>query len=143
MERHRPRIAAGDARRRRYEAALGVAAGKSSPLCFELRGVALTPAGVLLGAVPVGSAADEFAALLARELGPDGWLEASRPRDLWYLTLVHFAGPHVDDALVEWVAERRGLELGTTTVDAAQLVIWRYNGRHVVPDPLTTFPLGG
>ncbi|MFF9870294.1 hypothetical protein ACF1G0_33765 [Streptomyces sp. NPDC013953] len=142
LEPHRPHIPAGNPLRIRYEAALAAAAAKTGPIRFALQGLTLTPNSVMMCAHPLDEAADDFATTLAGELGADGWLEADRPRDIWYLTLVHFAGPHVNTALTDWVAQRRLLPLGDTVVTTAQLIVWQYNGHHVVPAPLATFPLG-
>jgi hypothetical protein len=65
---------------------------------------------------------------LAQELGPAGWREAGFRRDIWYSTLVHFAGD-IDrpEELVRWVEHRRDLDLGVTRTNMASLVRFRHD----------------
>jgi hypothetical protein len=84
-------------------------------------------------AYPADDSADAFAERLGAELGEDGWFEADYQRDIWYATLLHFAAEVGDPgALVEWVTERRRLDLGWVDFDGAGLVTFRYNGRQPV-----------
>jgi hypothetical protein len=84
-------------------------------------------------AFPTDGAAGEFADRLGRELGPDGWFEAAYQRDIWYATLVHFTNDIRDrQRLIDFVAERRQLDLGSTTIGSAELVTFRYNGRQPI-----------
>jgi hypothetical protein len=83
-------------------------------------------------AYPTDDAADRFADRLKRELGDDGWFEATFHRDIWYATLVHFTADLSDPAgLVEWVAERRQLDLGIAILKKAELIAFQYTGRHM------------
>ncbi|MFJ8741533.1 hypothetical protein ACIRL2_19340 [Embleya sp. NPDC127516] len=137
VEPHRTPIPADDPAAARYLSALRRAAARCPSIRFRVRGLTLTANSVMLCLGPEDGCADEFAGALARTLGADGWLEADHPRDVWYLTLVHFAGP-IDrpEALVDWVAARRRLDLGGLDVDRAELVAWRFDGVRVVPDVL-------
>lgn len=135
LERHRTHIPREDLLLTRYAAALAAAAGNAQQIRFTLQGVTLTPNSVMLCAQAIGDAADDFAQALEGKLGADGWLEADRPRDIWYLTLVHFAGPVVHAVLADWVSERRELLLGTTAIDTAEIVGFHYDGRRVSRGP--------
>jgi hypothetical protein len=104
----------------------------ATPVQLRLAGLTLSPSGVMACAYPTDDAADRFAERLGRELGDDGWFEAAFHRDIWYATLMHFTGDLANPAgLVEWVAERRQMDLGVTTAEKAELVAFRYTGRHM------------
>jgi MFS family permease len=110
----------------------------ATPVRLRLAGLTLTPSGVMACAYPADDAADRFAARLGRELGDDGWFEAAFHRDVWYATVVHFTGDLADPAgLVRWVAERRQLDLGPATAGNAELIAFRYTGRHMTRVALT------
>ncbi|MGW4463004.1 hypothetical protein [Micromonospora sp. NPDC004704] len=143
IQAHRSVIPANDPLATRWAAALGRAAAASRPVRLRFQGLTLTPSGVMACAYPADSAADDFAARLAEELGEDGWFETGFVRDIWYATLIHFSGPirHLVD-LVDWVAARRDLELGQTIVHEAELVRFRYNGRQPIRVALATAPFG-
>lgn len=127
----------------RSVAALHSAAARSRPVRFHVGGLTMTSAGVMACMYPT-HAADEFAASLGDELGDDGWFEASFTRDIWHATIVHFTGPCADpQALVEWVADRRDVDLGEVLVPEAELIRYRYNGRQPVRVPLSVATLGG
>ncbi|MEE6258087.1 hypothetical protein [Plantactinospora sonchi] len=143
IEAHRSPLPAGDPLVARSGAALARAARDLPPIGFALRGLTLTPSGVMTCAYPVDPTADEFASRLGDELGDDDWFEADFNRNIWYATLVHFAGPVADPtALVEWVAARRQLSLGTVEVTAAELVRFHFNGRQPVRVALAACRLG-
>ena len=145
MQAHVPDVPATDpfltrcaAAMRRAAATVGAAAR------FRFGGLTLTPSGVMACAYPLDGAADDLARLLREELGDDGWFEANFHRDIWYATLVHFAADLADPtALVEWVAERRDLDLGPIVVDEIELLRFDYDDRQPVRVPLATAPLGG
>jgi len=133
IEVHRRDVPVGDPLAGRCAAALGRAAAERRPIRFRLRGVTLTPSGVMACAFPLDDAADEFADRLGEELGSDGWFEDSYHRDIWYATLVHFTGEVRDrQGLVDWVARRRNLHLGEAAVDSAELLRFQHNGRQPV-----------
>ncbi|MDG4833987.1 hypothetical protein O7627_32470 [Solwaraspora sp. WMMD1047] len=130
---HRRHVPVGDALAGRCVAAMGRAAAACRPVRFRLSGLTLTPSGVMVCAFPLDGAADEFADRLGEQLGPDGWFEDSYHRDIWYATLVHFTGEVRDrQGLVDWVTSRRTLDLGETTIDTADLLRFRHNGRQPV-----------
>ncbi|MFC6016346.1 hypothetical protein ACFP2T_09060 [Plantactinospora solaniradicis] len=144
IEVHRSAIPPDDPLVARSASALGRAAAASPPVRLRLFGLTLTPSGVMLCAFPEDSAAAGFADRLGEELGPDGWFEAAYHRDIWYATLVHFTSEIRDpQGLVDWVAARRHLDLGTTTVGAAELLRFAYNGRQPVRVGLSRAPFGG
>lgn len=127
----------------RCAAALERAAAVSRPVRLDLRGLTLTPSGVMACAYPTDSAADDFAARFGDELGDDGWFEAGFIRDIWYATVVHFTGPLTNPAaLVDWVAARRHLGLGEAVVGEAEVLRFRFNGRQPVRVALAAAPLG-
>jgi hypothetical protein len=143
LEAHRTPIAPDDAAIARYGIALRKAAGTiSGPIRFAITGLTLTPTSVMACALPLDSAADDLAAALAGALGEDGWHEASFNRDIWYVNLVHFVGPIPDPvALVDWVSQRRQLDVGVTTAPTVELMRWEFNGAQVVPVRLVTLSL--
>ncbi|MDW5323668.1 hypothetical protein [Plantactinospora sp. KLBMP9567] len=143
LEAHRSSVPDGDPLVARAGSALRRAAAACRPVRLALHGLTLTPSGVMVCAYPVDAAPDEFAARLAVELGDDAWFEAGFSRDIWYATLVHFTGPLRDPpALVDWVAARRGADLGDAVVGAAELLRFRFNGRQPVRVPLAGAPFG-
>jgi hypothetical protein len=94
-------------------------------------------------AYPIDDAADDFADRLGLELGEDGWFEAAYRRDIWYATLLHFAAEVRDPArLVEWVSQRRSMDLGFVELDGAELLTFRYNGRQPARLALAQAPFG-
>ncbi|BCB90712.1 hypothetical protein [Phytohabitans suffuscus] len=144
MEAHRSAVPPGDPLAVRCAAALGRAAAASRPVRLRLGGLTLTPSGVMACAYPVDGAAGEFAGRLGAELGDDGWFEAGFHRDVWYATLVHFTGGIRDaEGLVDWVAARRDLDLGTVPVDVAELLRFAYDGRQPVRVTLARAQLSG
>ena len=115
---------------------------------LDLVGLTLTPSSVMVCAVPVGKSADRFMDLLRDELGDDAWREAGFDGDIWYATVLHFAADIAHPAeMVEWVEQRRGLDLGHTTTDVAELVRFRYedgpDGRVMRPEVLAAARIGG
>ena len=141
---HRCVVPADDPLERRCAAALRRAAARSQPARLKLSGLTLTPSGVMLCAFPVDCAANDFADRLGEELGADGWFEAEYERDIWYATLVHFTEAIRDPGgLVDWVAARRGLDLGAIAVQESELLRFRYNGRQPVRVGLARAAFGG
>ncbi|MFY1672760.1 hypothetical protein ACN27G_22815 [Plantactinospora sp. WMMB334] len=143
IEAHRSSVPDGDPLVRRCASAVRRAAAACRPVRLELRGVTLTPSGVMACAHPVDSAADRFAARLGTELGADARFEADFSRDIWYATLLHFTGPLRDPAtLVEWAADRRATDLGVSVAATADLLRFRFNGRQPVRVPLASAAFG-
>jgi hypothetical protein len=143
MRAHVAAVPAADPFLTRCAAAMRrAAASTSGPARFRFGGLTLTPSGVMACAYPVDGAADEIARRLREELGEDAWFEANFHRDIWYATLVHFAADIADPAaLVEWVAQRRDLDLEPVVVREVELLRFDYDGRQPVRVPLATAPL--
>jgi hypothetical protein len=142
IEAHRSVVPPDDPLVSRCTAALHRAAVGARPARLRLAGLTLTPSGVMVCAYPEDDAADVFASRLGNELGDDGWFEAHYHRDIWYATLLHFAGEIRDrQGLVDWVAARRRLDLGVTRADGAELLRFRYDGRQPVRHTLARAPL--
>ncbi len=144
LELYRPTVPKDDERVLRYQAALRQASARAGTIRLELTGLTLAPASVMLCASPSDEAIERFAGYLAEELAGDGWFEAGFTRDIWYSNLVHFTGlPENSQALVEWVAARRSLDLGASVHTFADLVSWTFNGRHMEPATLARAKLRG
>ena len=125
----------------RYARAMSRAAGEVEAIRLDLVGLTLTPGSVMVCARPVDRNADRFMDLLTDELAKDAWFEAGFRRDIWYATILHFAADIEQPAeLVEWVEQRRKLNLGRTLMDTAELVRFRYeddaHGRLMRPEVL-------
>ena len=119
LEPHRTDIPADDRAVAQYTRAIELAAPQARPITFTMGGLILTPISIMVRAQPRAPHAGLLSAELAHALGEAGWYEAVFTRTIWYLNLVHFAGPFVDPvSLIDWVAERRDLDLGTTTSTA-------------------------
>lgn len=80
----------------RYANAVGDAGETVDAVWFRAGRILLSPISVMLALVPVDDAADRLAAALGQALGPAGWFETDRVRDIWYLNLIHFAGSIAD-----------------------------------------------
>ena len=133
LEGHRTGVAPDDPAVARYGRALRRATRGARPARFGITGLTLTPGGVMACLRPEDDAADSFATRIADELGADAAYEADFHRDIWYSTLVHFAGPLADPpALVDFVAAARSHHLGPVRAGAAEVIHWRYDGRQTV-----------
>lgn len=93
LEHRREHVPPDDPVLSRYLEAVRRAARQSPPLSFRVTGLTSTTSGVMAVIEPVDGLADRLAALLAAELGPDGWRETDLRRTIWYSSLVHFTGP--------------------------------------------------
>ena len=98
-------------------------------------------------AYPVDDNADRFMDLLKAELAEDAWREAGFRRDIWYANILHFAADIAQPAeLIEWVGQRRELDLGRTVINTAELVRFRYEddaqGRLMRPELLASVRMG-
>lgn len=143
LEPHRVGVPADDRAVGRYREALAVAGRESAPIRLRLGGLVVTPVSVMVCAAAVDGAAARFAGALAAALGGDGWFEADSDRDIWYANVVHFADDLPDPGrLLDWVGERRHLDLGAFTAASAQLVRWDAGAGHAVPRLLGEAPLG-
>ena len=145
LEQHRSPIPNNDDAVVRYSRALRRAVDRCpGSVRFAFTGLTLTPTSVMACVEPLDAAADDFAAALGEELGPDGWYENEFNRNIWYANLVHFTGPIADPrGLVEWVRARRlgDLEVNHFAASAVELIRWSYNGRQVLPVGIAAIPL--
>lgn len=133
IEVHRDLVLDDDPLVARCGDALKRAAAACRPVRLLLRGLTLTPSGVMLCAYPADAGPATFAARVADELGEDGWFERQFHRDIWYATLVHFTDAiERPEALVEWVARRRDESFGEAVFAEVELVQFVYNGRQPV-----------
>jgi hypothetical protein len=113
----------------RYRAALRAAADRTGPALIQVTGLTLTAGSVMACAFPLDAQADLLMDRFAEELGPDGLFEHPHGRrDIWYLNLVHFTS-HIPSPqrLIDWVAERRRLDVGRTTITTTELVRFHYS----------------
>jgi hypothetical protein len=130
LEHYRDCVPPNDLLVERYRAAMNAAALRCGPIGFHVTGLTLTPGGVMACARPTDGAAAQFKNALASGLGPDGWREANFGRDIWYSMLLHFADDISDpQRLVNWVAQRRDLDIGIAHCDTVHLVRFRYTAR--------------
>lgn len=110
-----------------YADAVAEACDGFAPVSLTLQGVAPHSGGIMM----VGKEEPQglpllqqrlAAALQARDVVDD---EADFTRDLWYVQLVHFAGPvHDPTALVKWGDERREEVFGTCIYNEVEIVRW-------------------
>lgn len=123
LEPRRDVIPPDDPTLSRYQSALDRATKASTwPLRFRVTGLTLTRGSVMACAESLDANADLFSDHLTAELGPDARHEPER-RDIWYLNLLHFTTDIARPTeLIEWVAARRRTTVGTTTIDAPELV---------------------
>ncbi|GAB3816379.1 hypothetical protein [Kribbella italica] len=146
LERYRELVPPDDPALLRYTEALRTAAAQIPPTTFALTGLILTRGTVMVCAHPLDDHADHLQKLYAATLGPDGWLEGNEPRDIWYVNLIHFAGPlPTPTTLIDWVTTRRNLPIGELTVDTTELVRFRHTPGlrpYLRPETLTTVPIG-
>jgi len=129
----------------RYAAAARRIADRPSSPEFAMTGLVVALGGVLAAAEPRNESATGLRALVESELGADGHHEAVSYRgDLWWSTLLHFAGPVAHGAtLVDWVEDRRALDLGVFRARSLDLVRYEYDGGATTPVVLATMPLAG
>ena len=156
---HRPYVVAGAGERyretageqdeavHRYAEALGRAARQVESIALDLVGLTLAPGSIMVCVQPVDESAKILLDLLRDELKDDGWREAGFRRDIWYANILHFAADIAHPAkLVEWVEQRRDLDLGRTVLDVVELVRFRYGdaaqGRLMRPHVLSSVRTG-
>jgi hypothetical protein len=141
IERYREAVGEDDEAVQRYARAMSRAAGQVEAIELDHIGLTLAPGSVMVCASAVDDNADKFTDLLKDELGADAWREAGFSRDIWYANILHFAGDIAQPAeLIEWVVQRRELDLGRAVIDTAELVRFRYEdgaqGRLMRPEVL-------
>ena len=147
LEGYREAVGEDDQAVQRYAGAMCRAAGEVGAIELDLVGLTLTPGSVMACAYPVDDKADRFMDLLKNELGDDAWREAGFRRDIWYANILHFVAHIAQPAeLIEWVGQRRELDLGRTVIDTAELVRFRYEddaqGRLMRPEVLASVRMG-
>lgn len=128
LEPYRDAAAPSDAITSDWLPALERAARCTPPVEFVLTGVTLTRVGIMAQLEAVHDEPWAFMRRLRDELGPLAWYEDQWvERNIWYSTLVHFAGPILEaEGLIDWVQRNRRVEPLAFTVDAATLVRSRH-----------------
>lgn len=121
---------------------------ESAPVRLRLTGVTLSVGVVMVQAEPVDDGPWELMRRLRAALGSLAWFEdQGQQRDIWYSSVLHFAGP-VRDArgLVDWAVERRSSLGHDVVLDAMTLTRFRYRataaGRHMAMEPWHSVELG-
>jgi hypothetical protein len=127
----------------RYADAMRRAAREVGTIGLDLIGITLAPGSVMVCAQPVGDSGERLMDLLGTELGDDAWREAGLKRDIWYASILHFAADIAQPAeLIDWVAQRREVDLGRAVADTAELVRFHYedslDGRLMRPEVLAS-----
>ncbi|MGW3351432.1 hypothetical protein ACWDA3_49730 [Nonomuraea rubra] len=146
LEPYRTHIPQDDPLRRAYGAALAEAAEGLPPAEVRLAGVSPHRGGVLVGAHPQDDTLDtlrkRFAHALESRRVRD--LERGRVRDLWYVSLVHFAAPLTNPReLVEWCDTHADTDFGTTGLPAAEIVQFLHTGEGIRVHSLESAALDG
>jgi hypothetical protein len=127
LERYREAVGDQDEAVQRYARAMSRAAREVEAIELDLVGLTLAPGSVMACAGPVDNNTDTLMDLFKDQLGDDAWLEAGFSRDICYANILHFAADIAQPAeLVEWVAQRRELDLGRAVMDTVELVRFRY-----------------
>lgn len=142
LEPYREKVPDSDPDLTRYVAGLHGAVARSRPVRLRFAGLTLSPVGVMACAYPDDDAADALAANLKHAIGRTRWSD----RDIWYATMLHFAGPvRRPWRLVDWVAARRRLDPVPARIAKVDLVGWRSDadGAQPLPVPLASAPLAG
>ncbi|GAA1555560.1 hypothetical protein [Kribbella lupini] len=146
LERYREQVTPADPVVQRYTTALRSAASQVAPVRFTLTGLILTRGTVMVCAQPLDDHADHLQKLYAEALGPDAWLEADSPRDIWYINLLHFAAPIPSPtALLTWATTHRNHPIGDLTITTADLVRFHHEEGvrpHRRPETLVSVQLG-
>ncbi|NJP91947.1 hypothetical protein HCN51_21200 [Nonomuraea sp. FMUSA5-5] len=138
LEPYRTRVPEDDPLRRGYGAALAEAVDGLPPARVRLAGVHPHQGGVLVGAHPEDDTLDTVRKRFAHALESRGIrdLEHGRVRDLWYVSLVHFAAPLTNAReLVAWCDAHADADFGTAELRTAEIVQFVLTGGriHVVP----------
>lgn len=128
LERYRAVVPDDDPAVARYSRALRRAAVRSEHFALSLVGLSVTPLAVVARVEAGAREVTELSARYADELGPDAWLERDHvARTFRHVTLLHFGADLARPrALLDWIADRRALDLGATTVTEVELVRARH-----------------
>lgn len=134
LEPYRTHIPEDDPLRRAYGAALAEAVDGLPPAEVRLAGVSPHRGGVLVGAHPrddtLATVRKRFACALESRGVRD--LEQGRVRDLWYVSLVHFAAPLANARdLVGWCDTHAETDFGTAELRTAEIVQFLHTGRGI------------
>lgn len=108
-------------------------AEQARPFDLIWTGLTLTPVGVLAQLETPDGAGWDFLDLVRAELGPYSWYEERswQRRNIWYATLVHFAGPIADPAgLVDQVRRLRTMPPVTFSLDHLTLSRFDHSPQH-------------
>ncbi len=126
----------GEPARRIYSAAVDSVAEELGRASFRATGLLVSPISVMLALAPEDDSARNLAVKLEQHLGPEGWFEQGRVRDIWYLNLIHFTGP-IDDptGLVRWVDEQDAPDLAVESA-SLQVARWDFDGDGMIPSEL-------
>ncbi|MEW9554510.1 hypothetical protein [Nonomuraea sp. NPDC050783] len=146
LEPYRADIPADDPLRRTYAEVLAEAAAGLPPARLRLRGVSPHPGGVLVHGRPRDGTLEALRERFARGLESRGVrdLDHGRRRDLWYVSLVHFAGPLRDPGrIVAWCDAHAGADFGTAELASAEIVRFALTGGRVTVHSLGTAALDG
>lgn len=145
LEPYRTVIPVDDPLRRAYGAALAEAAEDLPPARAYFAGVSPHPGGVLVGVHPLDETLDTLRKRFAGALDSRGVrdLDHGRVRDLWYVSLLHFAAPVTDAGrIVEWCDAHAGADFGTAELPTAEIVQFVLTGTTVRVDSLEQVTLG-
>ncbi|MDQ2739012.1 MAG: hypothetical protein M3Y35_10470 [Actinomycetota bacterium] len=135
LERYRAAVPPDDPAVRRYTEAVRSAAAVSPPIDLVFTGVTLTSNGILGQLETVDESLRELMAGLEEALGDDACLERGEPRDLAYVSLLHFADEIRDPVgLIRWVQSHRTMEPVAFTLSDLLLVAYRWTDER---EPLT------
>nr|SBO91856.1 hypothetical protein BN4615_P1370 [Nonomuraea gerenzanensis] len=146
LEPYRARIPVHDPLRRAYAAALEEAAQGLPSAQVRLAGVSAHQGGILVGARPEDETLAALRKRYAHALESRGVrdLEHGRVRDLWYVSLVHFAAPLTNAReLVQWCDAHADADLGTAELRTAEIVQFVHTGHGVRVESLERAVLGG
>lgn len=145
LEPYREPVTTKDQRTAGYVAVLRRAAARCGPVSLQMRGLVLTPGGVLAAAVPLDPTADGLRESVLHELAGDDFEGGYRGR-VWWASLVHFATPVLRRReLVDRVESRRETDFGVLAASRADLVRYQYEctagGGRTVPVTLVSAAL--
>ncbi|MCK2214930.1 hypothetical protein MF672_014210 [Actinomadura sp. ATCC 31491] len=146
LEPYREHVPEDDPLRRAYAGALAEAAAGLRPARLRLRGVSPHPGGVLVHGRPEDDTLDLLGKRFAGALASRGVrdLDHGRRRDLWYVSLAHFAGPVRDPAaVVAWCDAHADADLGTAELDSAEIVRFTLTGDRIAVHSLERIALAG
>jgi hypothetical protein len=135
LEPYREAASPADPLTAEWVAALEEMSRESTPIRLRLTGVTLSVSGVMVQAEPLDDAPWALMRRLGAALGPLAWFEDQwQQRDIWYSSVLHFAGPLRDaPGLVAWARRNRQSLAHDIVLDALTLTRFRYNaarGRH-------------